>query len=139
VVQVSLEDALAFAAWTGKRLPAEDEWEAAARTADGYVLPWGKNWQREACNIEDSSIADTTPVDRYMDFANNLGIVDAIGNVLEWTMEPCEPPSHAKHDVKYYVAKGGGWTSGNDIRLFNRFRLEAKMHSNILGFRCVAY
>ncbi|TSA06777.1 MAG: hypothetical protein D4R73_10815 [Deltaproteobacteria bacterium] len=139
VVQVSLEDALAFAAWTGKRLPAEDEWEAATRTADGYVLPWGNDWQRDACNIEDSSIADTTPVDRYMDFENDFGIVDAIGNVLEWTMKPCEPPSHAKHDVKYYVAKGGGWTSGNDMRLFNRFRLEAETHSNILGFRCVAY
>ncbi|MDP2992132.1 MAG: SUMF1/EgtB/PvdO family nonheme iron enzyme, partial [Deltaproteobacteria bacterium] len=139
VVQVSLEDALAFAAWTGKRLPAEDEWEAATRTADGYVLPWGNDWQRDACNIEASSIADTTPVDRYMDFENDFGIVDAIGNVLEWTMKPCEPPSHAKHDVKYYLAKGGSWISGNDIRLFNRFRLEAETHSNILGFRCVAY
>lgn len=139
VVQVSLEDAMAFAAWTGKRLPAEDEWEAAARTADGYVLPWGNNWQRNACNIEDRSIADTTPVDRYLDFENNFGIVDATGNVLEWTTEPCEPPSYAKHDAKYYVAKGGGWISGNDIRLFNRFKLEAELHSNILGFRCVAY
>lgn len=139
VVQVSREDALAFAAWTGKRLPTEDEWEAATRTADGYVLPWGNDWQRDACNIEDKSIADTTPVDRYMDSGNNFGIIDAIGNVLEWTMEPCEPPSHAKHNVKYYVAKGGSWISGNDIRLFNRFRLEAEMHSNILGFRCVAY
>ncbi len=139
VVQVSLEDAMAFAAWTGKRLPTEDEWEAAARTADGYVLPWGNDWQRDACNIEDRSIADTTPVDRYMDFENNFGIVDATGNVLEWTMEPCEPPSHTKHDVKYYLAKGGGWISGNDIRLFNRFKLEAELHSNILGFRCVAY
>ncbi|MDQ7838587.1 MAG: SUMF1/EgtB/PvdO family nonheme iron enzyme [Thermodesulfobacteriota bacterium] len=139
VVQVSREDALAFAAWTGKRLPTEDEWEAATRTADGYVLPWGNDWQRDACNIEDRSIADTTPVDRYMDSGNNFGIIDAIGNVLEWIMEPCEPPSHAKHNVKYYVAKGGSWISGNDIRLFNRFRLEAEMHSNILGFRCVAY
>ncbi|MEW5947953.1 MAG: SUMF1/EgtB/PvdO family nonheme iron enzyme [Thermodesulfobacteriota bacterium] len=139
VVQVSLEDALAFAAWTGKRLPTEDEWEAATRTAEGYALPWGNDWQKDACNIEISSLADTTPVDRHMDSGNNFGIIDAIGNVLEWTMEPCEPPSHAGHDVKYYLAKGGSWISGNDIRLFNRFRLEAETHSNILGFRCVAY
>ncbi|MEW6327786.1 MAG: SUMF1/EgtB/PvdO family nonheme iron enzyme [Thermodesulfobacteriota bacterium] len=139
VVQVSLEDAMAFAAWTGKRLPTEDEWEAATRTADGHALPWGNDWRRNACNIEASSIADTTPVDRYIDFENDLGIVDAIGNVLEWTMEPCEPPSHTRHDVKYYIAKGGSWISGNDICLFNRFKLEATVHSNILGFRCVAY
>ncbi|MDD5450902.1 MAG: SUMF1/EgtB/PvdO family nonheme iron enzyme [Desulfovibrionales bacterium] len=139
VVQVSREDAMAFAAWTGKRLPTEDEWEAATRTADGYALPWGNDWQRDVCNIEASSIADTTPVDRHMDSGNNFGIIDAIGNVLEWTMEPCNPPSYARHDVKYYVAKGGSWISGNDIRLFNRFKLEAEMHSNILGFRCVAY
>jgi len=41
VVQVSLEDAAAFAAWTGKRLPSEAEWEAASRSKKGHLYPWG--------------------------------------------------------------------------------------------------
>ncbi|MBW1739557.1 MAG: SUMF1/EgtB/PvdO family nonheme iron enzyme [Deltaproteobacteria bacterium] len=139
VVQVSLEDAIAFAAWTGKRLPTEDEWEAAARTADGYVLPWGNDWKRDSCNIEESAIADTTPVDKYIEFENEFGIVDTIGNVVEWTLTTCEPPPHVENRAKYYIIKGGSWISGNDIRLFSRFKWDAESPSNILGFRCVAY
>ena len=139
VVQVSLEDAMAFAAWTGKRLPTEDEWEAASRTAHGYVFPWGKDWKKESCNIEESYIGDTTPVDKYIGFANDLEIVDTIGNVLEWILVSSKSPSYVKNGSKYYIAKGGSWISGNNIQLFSRFNLEPESHSNILGFRCVAY
>ena len=139
VVQVSLEDAMAFAAWTGKRLPTEDEWEAASRTAHGYVFPWGNNWEKNSCNIEESSIGDTTPVDRYIAFANEFGIADAVGNVLEWTLDRLEPPCSVDNRSTYCIAKGGSWVSGSDIRLFSRFQFEPDSPSNILGFRCVAY
>ncbi len=139
VVQVSLEDAMAFAAWTGKRLPTEDEWEAASRTAHGYIFPWGKDWKKESCNIEESYIGDTTPVGKYIGFANDLEIVDTIGNVLEWILVSSKSPSYVKNGSQYYIAKGGSWISGDNIRLFSRFNLEPESHSNILGFRCVAY
>ncbi|MBW2018254.1 MAG: SUMF1/EgtB/PvdO family nonheme iron enzyme, partial [Deltaproteobacteria bacterium] len=61
VVQVSLEDAMAFAAWTGKRLPTEEEWEAATRTAQGYPFPWGKEWKEGACNVEESLVGRSVP------------------------------------------------------------------------------
>jgi formylglycine-generating enzyme required for sulfatase activity len=138
VVQVSLEDALAFAAWTGKRLPTENEWEAAARTEDGRVFPWGNEMKGNSCNIEESSVADTTVVNKYIEFENDLGIVDSIGNVLEWTLDTCEPPSHVKNTSPYRIVKGGSWISGNDVRLFSRFRCNGESPSNILGFRCVA-
>jgi len=139
VVQVSPEDAIAFAAWTGKSLPTEEEWEAASRTAKGYVFPWGNEWSKDACNIEESYVGDTTPVDKYVEFANNFGIVDVIGNVLKWTLDRSEPLSLVKDKSKYFVVKGGSWISGNGLRLFSRFKLEHKSHSNILGFRCIAY
>lgn len=139
VVQVSLEDAMAFAAWTGKRLPTENEWEAAARTADGRVFPWGNDMKGNSCNIEESSVADTTVVNKYIEFENDFGIVDAIGNVLEWTLDTCEPPSYVKNTSIYRIVKGGSWISDNDVRLFSRFRWNGQLPSNILGFRCVAF
>ena len=139
VVQVSPEDAIAFAAWTGKSLPTEEEWEAASRTGKGYVFPWGNEWNKDSCNIEESYVGDTTPVDKYIEFTNDFGIVDVIGNVLEWTLDRSEPPYLVKDRSKYFVVKGGSWISGNGLRLFSRFKLEPKSHSNILGFRCIAY
>jgi len=139
VVQVSLEDAMAFAAWTGKRLPTESEWEAATRTAKGFILPWGNDWRKDSCNIEESHIADASPAEKYIDFANDFEIVDALGNVLEWTLDIFEQPSFTKTKSQYHIVKGGSWLSGPDVRLFSRFQVPPETTSNILGFRCVAY
>jgi formylglycine-generating enzyme required for sulfatase activity len=139
VVQISMEDAMAFATWTGKRLPTENEWESASRTANGWIFPWGPEWKNDACNIEDSCIADTTPVDKYVEFGNDFGIVDTLGNVLEWTTDRFDSTSKSNNGEKYRVVRGGSWISGNDVRLFSRFIIQPESHSNILGFRCVAY
>jgi formylglycine-generating enzyme required for sulfatase activity len=139
VVQINIEDAVAFAAWTGKRLPTEDEWEAASRTGMGWMFPWGKDWKNDSCNIEDSCISDTTPVDKYVEFENDFGIVDTMGNVLEWTLDGHGISLNGENRPKYNFARGGSWVSRNDIKLFSRFKLEPEIHSNILGFRSVAY
>ncbi len=134
VVQVSLEDAMAFAAWTGKRLPTEDEWEAAMRTIDGYRFAWGDAWEPEGCNVEESCIGDTSPVDCFSGFENPLGVADGLGNVLEWTSTG---GLGAEQDRR--VAKGGGWIARQGVTLESRTLLPRNSHSNILGFRCVAY
>ena len=139
VVQIRLEDAIAFAAWIGKRLPTEDEWEAASRTANGWIFPWGQDRGKDSCNIENSCTGDTTPVDKYIEFENDFGIIDTLGNVMEWTSDDFEELSNKKNRSRYHIAKGGSWISGNDIRLFRRHKLETESHSNILGFRCVAF
>jgi len=141
VVQVSRNDAMAFASWTGKRLPTEDEWEAASRTANGYLYPWGNEWENDASNIEDSYVSDTTPVDKFKATQNDFDVFDTIGNVFEWTMDKSESNSTEESDPHFqdYIVKGGSWISGKEICLFSRFKFTADSHSNVLGFRCVAY
>ena len=133
VVQVSLEDALAFAAWTGKRLPAGEEWEAAMRTSDGNLLPWGDAWVPEACNAEEACIGDTSPVDMFTAFENPLGVADGLGNVMEWTSSAARGDAGGRR-----VARGGGWIARRGVTLADGEDLCPSARSNILGFRCVA-
>jgi formylglycine-generating enzyme required for sulfatase activity len=134
VVHVSLEDARAFASWTGKRLPTEIEWEAAARSALGHIFPWGNEWLENACNTEASLHGDTTPVDRYIKFANEAGVADALGNILEWTGDM---PGD-RQTAEMCITKGASWIARGEISLTDRHYVEKDASSNILGFRCVA-
>ncbi len=138
VVQVSFADAMAFAAWTGKRLPAEIEWEAVMRTAKGYLYPWGDEWQGHRCNHEKSAISDTTPVDQFSEGLNPLGFADAMGNIFEWTADETKPPFAKIRKTTYHIVRGGSWISGQETTLLTRSRFERDFTANILGFRCVA-
>jgi formylglycine-generating enzyme required for sulfatase activity len=136
VVQVTLEDAIAFAAWTGKRLPSEAEWEAASRSRDGRLYPWGNVWQDDCCNLEETQVGDTTPVDAYVEAEGPLGISDTLGNVMEWTLDMDQISENTEGPC--YIVKGGSWASTSEIWLCNRFSMPPDARSNILGFRCVA-
>jgi len=138
VTQVSFEDAMAFAAWTGKRLPTETEWEIASRTHKSHLFPWGVEWNVNASNVEESNIGDTTCVDQYLEFANDFGITDTLGNVMEWTCDQSDASLQTHKKTLEYIVKGGSWISSGPISLVQRFQLESEAHSNILGFRCVA-
>ena len=132
VVQVSIEDAIAFSHWIKKRIPNEIEWEAGTRTQKGYEYPWGNTWHKDRCNIEATANSDTTPVDLYRQWENDFGIVDALGNVLEWT---CSKKSVS--NKLYYITKGGSWINNQIPYLSQRYLYHQEYSSNIIGFRCV--
>jgi formylglycine-generating enzyme required for sulfatase activity len=91
VFKVSWRDAMAYCNWlsevTGKayRLPSEAEWEKGARGTDGWIYPWGNEWDPKRCNSKEGGPGDTTPVGAYPQGASPYGLLDMAGNVWEWT------------------------------------------------------
>ena len=107
VVMVSHDDVQAYAAWlskeTGKtwRLPTEKEWEKAARGTDGRIFPWGNTYNPELLNSHDKGPFDTVDVGTYPKGASPFGLLDAAGQVFEWTSTPSGKGR--------YRVKGGSW------------------------------
>ncbi len=138
VVQVSVDDAIAFSSWIGRRIPTEAEWEAAARTDFGYKYPWGNEFNPKAMNIEQSGLSDTSSVDAFDSFANEFNIIDMLGNVMEWTSDMETPPIKSKKSDAYCIAKGAGWNAKDDVTISSRALFKPGFTSNIIGFRCIS-
>ena len=111
VTHVTAEDAEAYAAWAGKELPTEAEWEFAARGGlDGAMFTWGNDfapggtvmantWHGEFPwqNLKTDGWDRTTPVKSFP--ANGYRLFDMAGNVWEWTSDyfVARPAAHIQH------------------------------------------
>lgn len=161
VVHVSWNDANAYTAWTGQRLPTEAEWEYAARGGLVQKLyPWGDKLRPEGkhlCNIwqgefpnddtADDGYAGTCPVDAFP--PNGFGLYSITGNAWEWCadwfstdfhktadgLNPQGPPTGTNR-----VVKGGSFLCHKSY--CNRYRVAARSSNtpdsstSNTGFRC---
>lgn len=149
MTQVNWEEAEAYCAWAGGRLPTEAEWEYAARAgAADQIYPLDDENSRDKANFSGKKENDrydyTAPV-RSFD-PNAFGLFDLAGNVWEWVSdwyaedyyahaEPTDPKGPA--DGKSHVVRGGSWDSDPKEHLRISYRQTYPKGGNKVGFRCV--
>ncbi|MEO8317304.1 MAG: formylglycine-generating enzyme family protein [Bradyrhizobium sp.] len=164
VVHIAYQDALAYAAWCGKELPTEAEWEFAARGGlEGKAYPWGdaanpegrflaNTWQGRFPyeDIAEDGYEGTSPVDAFP--PNGYGLFDMVGNVWEWTAshydtvpdqsrQSCCHSSAANDSSTRMTVKGGSHLCAPNYCL--RYRPSARQGETVdsstchIGFRCV--
>ena len=114
VVWVSLDDARAYAAWLGKRLPSDVEWQRAAQGDDGRKWPWGNEFDPRKCN---SDTPGTVPVNQFVENVSPYGAADMVGNVWEWIDVICSDSWH-----NWCFIRGGSYYFARDFDVVYRRR-----------------
>ena len=157
VVHVSWYAAMAYAKWADKRLPTEAEWEKAARGGVvGRKYPWGDLIDSTKTNYG-REVGKTVPVGTYP--ANDYGLYDMVGNVMEWCLDAYEIDYYSRSSSRNPIAgdaltdlvdnflnvtsprvvRSGSWYNAPmHVRIADRYGTSPDDASSGRGFRCAA-
>ncbi|MDN3512108.1 MAG: SUMF1/EgtB/PvdO family nonheme iron enzyme [Candidatus Jettenia sp.] len=144
IVRIDWYDAYAYAAWAGKRLPTEAEWEKAARGLDGRKFPWGNEWNPARCNLS----GDPKPVGSVESGKSIYGCYDMAGSVHEWCADwylntyyaesPHQNPKGPDNGIRRVIRGGSRFSQPFQVRTNTRKSEQPDLFNQALGFRCAS-
>jgi len=172
VVNVTWYDALAYCDWLTTQLPnlphlpaelcrgwrvtlpSEAEWERAARGTDGRIYPWGNEFDPNKANVDVTGIGGTSAVGCFPAGVSPEGLLDASGNVWEWTRSlwgkdssepeftyPYSDRLQERENLKAgreirRVLRGGSWNNeSRSARCAYRYGFNPDLRGYYRGFR----
>lgn len=141
VTGITWYEAAEYAAWKGKRLPTEAEWEFAARGTDGRAYPWGDEWDASLANAGEKAKGLRAVGQGGV---SPFGIYDMAGNAWEWTSSDARSYPAGKEfprsRLRLKIIRGGSWQSDERLATtyFRGFYGAAgEREYNGTSFRCV--
>ncbi len=142
VIYVSYEDMQAYAKWSQKRLPTQEEWQLAAQGTDKRKWPWGDEFHGTYCN---NSFGRMTPVDAFSKGESPYGAIDLVGNVWQMTNDMYFNGSDYFTIIRggsYYKPDSSSWYLQGGPQSLDKTQMLLMVsqgfdRSQTVGFRCV--